>query len=278
LRARACDRRSRACAARCPQDAAAGHRRRCTATLALDAALVTCDVQECRARLRDGSVDALEAAIECHSTTLLEGFQARSAAFEQWLEERRRELRRELLQAIERAASRRLTAGDLPGATQLLERLVVLEPANERAQRELMECLARLGRHTDALRQYRACVEALRRDLDVAPEPATEALHRDILKRRRGTATTEPVIEPASDSPEPSPSTRTDAMTLREAVVLVARLGPRVRSLSTRIRKQRGPGRAALERRISDTVATIRGSRGPGRPRRGRRGCSGSVR
>ena len=118
-------------------------------------------MQECRARLRDGSVDALETAIECHSTTLLEGFQARSAAFEQWLEERRRELRRELLQAIERAASQRLPAGDLPGATQLLERLVMLEPANERAQRELMECLARLGRHTDALRQYRACVEAL---------------------------------------------------------------------------------------------------------------------
>ncbi len=229
-----------------------------TATLALDAALVTCDVQECRARLRDGSVDALEAAIECHSTTLLEGFQARSAAFEQWLEERRRELRRELLQAIERGASRRLTAGDLPGATQLLERLVVLEPANERAQRELMECHARLGRHTDALRQYRACVEALRRDLDVAPEPATEALHRDILKRRRGTATTEPVIEPASDSPEPSPPTRTDAMTLREAVVLVARLGRGVDPQHQDPEAAR-TRRAALERRIAETVARFGG-------------------
>ena len=135
------------------------------ATLALDAALVTCDVQECRARLRDGSLDAIETAIECHSTTLLEGFQARSAAFEQWLEERRRELRRELLQAIERAASRHLAAGDLPGATQLLERLVLLEPANERAQRELMECLARLGRQSNqpsTLRSRRRRLERTR--------------------------------------------------------------------------------------------------------------------
>jgi DNA-binding SARP family transcriptional activator/predicted ATPase len=234
-----------------------------TATLALDATLVTCDVQECRARLRDGSVDALETAIECHSSTLLEGFQARSAAFEQWLEERRRELRRELLQAIERAASRRLTAGDLPGATQLLERLVMLEPANERAQRELMECLARLGRHTDALRQYRACVEALRRDLDVAPEPATDALYRDILRRRRGTATTEPVIEPASDSPDPSPPpARTEAMTLREAVVLVARLGQAAGQQDQDPEAARA-ARAALERRIGDTVARFGGVADP---------------
>jgi DNA-binding SARP family transcriptional activator len=232
------------------------------ATLALDAALVTCDVQECRARLRDGSLDAIETAIECHSTTLLEGFQARSAAFEQWLEERRRELRRELLQAIERAASRHLAAGDLPGATQLLERLVLLEPANERAQRELMECLARLGRHTDALRQYRACVEALRRDLDVAPEPATEALHRDILKRRRGTATTGPADEPVTDRPEPSPPTRADAMTLREAVVLVARLDARAAAQHQDPEATQAV-RAAVEQRIGHTVARFGGVADP---------------
>ncbi len=232
------------------------------ATLALDAALVTCDVQECRARLRDGSLDAIETAIECHSTTLLEGFQARSAAFEQWLEERRRELRRELLQAIERAASRHLAAGDLPGATQLLERLVTLEPTNERAQRELMECLARLGRHTDALRQYRACVEALRRDLDVAPEPATEALHRDILKRRRGAATTEPAIESAVDTPEPSSPTRADAMTLREAVVLVVRLDPQAGSQHQDPEAARA-ARAVVEQKIGDTVARFGGVADP---------------
>jgi DNA-binding SARP family transcriptional activator len=232
------------------------------ATLALDAALVTCDVQECRARLRDGSLDAIETAIECHSTTLLEGFQARSAAFEQWLEERRRELRRELLQAIERAASRHLAAGDLPGATQLLERLVLLEPANERAQRELMECLARLGRHTDALRQYRACVEALRRDLDVAPEPATEALHRDILKRRRGTATAGPADEPVTDRPDPSPPVRADAMTLREAVVLVARLDPRA-AAQHQDPEATQAARAAVEQRIGDTVARFGGVADP---------------
>ena len=233
-----------------------------SATLALDPSRVTCDVQECRARLRDGSIDALETAIESHSATLLEGFQARSAAFDQWLEERRRELRRELLQAIERAASLHLTAGNLPGATLLLERLVLLEPGNERAQRELMECLARLGRHTDALRQYRVCVEALRRDLDVAPEPATEALYRDILKRRRGTATAEPTVEPASVPPGSSPPARADAMTLREAVVLVARLDQAAGQLHEDPEAAR-TRREALERQIAATVARFGGLADP---------------
>ena len=154
-------------------------------TVALDPAAVSTDVEQCQALLREGSPAALATAVERHAGMLLEGFDAKSPSFEQCVEDHRRALRRHLLQPLQRAPAHCAASGDLPGAIVVLERLVALEPTNERAHRDLMEGLARLGRHTDALRQYRECRDALRRDLDVAPEPATETLYRDILKRRR---------------------------------------------------------------------------------------------
>ena len=180
---------------------------------------------------------SLAAAVERHGGVLLDGFDAKSPSFEQWIEERRRELRRELLQAMERAAAHCAASGDLAGATLVLERLVALEPTNERAQRDLMEALARLGRHTDALRQYRECRDALRRDLDVAPEPATEALYRDILKRRRASGSVDAAADVIDDDPQAAAAAaQAEAATLREAVVLVARIDRTVDG-TTRIRK-----------------------------------------
>jgi len=207
-------------------------------TVALDGAYVTSDVARFHALLRDGSPGALARAVEAHAGVLLDGVEARSSAFEQWLRERRGELRRLLLSAAERMAAQCGAVGDDAGAIAALERLVAIEPSNERAQRDLMQALARQGRYTDALRQYRACREALRRDLDVAPEPATEALHRDLLRRRRnvpgGAASEDPATEPsvavdatragAPHAGAPAPDTSGETL-LREAVILIARIG-----------------------------------------------------
>ena len=76
-----------------------------------------------------------------------------------------------------------------------------IEPSNERAQRDLMEALARQGRYTDALRQYRVCRDALRRDLDVAPEAATEALHRELMRRRRAVPADDASVDVAVETP-----------------------------------------------------------------------------
>src|SRR5690606_12679688 len=74
---------------------------------------------------------------------------------------------------------------DIDAATKACGRLLMLEPLNEPAHRTMMELHARRGAYAEALRQYRACKDALRRELDVAPEPATEQLYRDIMRRRR---------------------------------------------------------------------------------------------
>jgi DNA-binding SARP family transcriptional activator len=207
--------------------------------VALDAATATSDVAQFRTLLRDGSPGALAHAVERHSGVLLDGLEARSHAFEHWLRERRGELRRLLLNAAERVAAQCAAVGDDAGAIAALERLVAIEPSNERAQRDLMQALARQGRYTDALRQYRVCREALRRDLDVGPEAATESLYRELMRRRRAApATSLPDAERASDvasAPGPAakpgaeavsaPAEAGEESTLREAVILVARLG-----------------------------------------------------
>jgi hypothetical protein len=147
-----------------------------------------------------------------------------------------------------------------------LERQVAIEPANQRAQRELMDAHARQGRYTDALRQYRTCRDALRRDLDVSPEPRRSAV--SILCRRRTAdpAPNEPDEESGAVAVASSPSV---AATLREAVVRSCMAGPR--RAGTRIRShspavvalRRQPSVQAVERLAgASTVQPGRGGRG----------------
>lgn len=191
----------------------------------LDADRADSDVAQLQALLRDASAGAvIEGAARC-TGELFEGLDARSSAFERWMDEQRRAFRRQLLDALERAAAQCEAAGDLAGRVAALEQLTAMEPTNERAHRELMDCLARLGRYTDALRQYRTCRDALRRDLDVATEPATEALHREILRRRRVEAPSAEAPVDDADAPAGAVKAASVVATLRDAVVMVARIG-----------------------------------------------------
>jgi DNA-binding SARP family transcriptional activator/predicted negative regulator of RcsB-dependent stress response len=227
--ARASLRQALATLRRCLTDESAGALVADASSLMLDAVLARSDLQQFRELVRDGSPHALAEAAERFDGELLPGFDARSAAFDAWLDEHRRSLRREWSQALQRAATQCRAAGDLQGAAAALTRLVAIEPTNEAAQRDLMDTFARRGLYTEALRQHRTCSEALRRDLDVGPEPATEALYRDILRRRRastpGADDTAGVERPTPSSDAAQPPAPAPVTTLREAVVLVARIG-----------------------------------------------------
>ena len=199
-------------------------------TVVIDASLVTSDVARFRALVKDGSADALSDLAAVAGGVLLDGFDARSASFAQWLDERRRELRRDQQHALERCASIARSLNRTEREVEALERLTALEPTDERAHRELIDAYARLGRYTDALRQFRVCRDALRRDLDVAPEPATEALYREVMRRRRrepgdvndGAALELVTVDPRASPPAPRESPRADE-TLREVVVVAVR-------------------------------------------------------
>ena len=116
---------------------------------------------------------------------LLDGFDARSTAFDEWLTSERMTLRKELSDALNKLAELCVANGDSEGALAASTKLVALEPLNEAAHRMVMELHAKRNAYAEALRQYRVCRDVLRRELDVAPEPATEQLYRDLMRRRR---------------------------------------------------------------------------------------------
>ena len=61
--------------------------------------------------------------------------------------------------------------------------MLAADSCREDAHCRLMRCYARLEQYPPALRQYQACVEALRTELDVQPSPATVELYERIRRR-----------------------------------------------------------------------------------------------
>ena len=59
-------------------------------------------------------------------------------------------------------------------------RLVATDPYREDAHRLIMRCHVRDGERAQALRQYQFCVDILRAEFDMSPEPATTQLYEQI--------------------------------------------------------------------------------------------------
>jgi len=156
--------------------------------VALDLAQVEVDVRSVRSLIAVGSIASLKSACTLGAQSLLKDFEARSGAFDEWLAAERRGLRRELAAATGKLAALCREAGDGDGEIDALNALLAVEPLQEGAHRELMAGFARAGRYTEALRQYQLCRTVLRRELDLAPDPATEALYRELMKKRRAGA------------------------------------------------------------------------------------------
>ena len=203
-----------------------------TDSIALDGRVLDCDLARFRQALTSATRPALQEAAELYRGDLLDGFDARSTAFDEWLTNERMSVRRQAMEALQTLTQLCIANQDFDGATKACGRLLVLEPLNEPAHRTMMELHAKRGAYAEALRQYRTCKEALRRELDVAPEPATEQLYRDLMRRRRSSVdaledSSVDMDDETSDAldTESTESARTEARPqLRDAVVLVARL------------------------------------------------------
>jgi DNA-binding SARP family transcriptional activator len=66
-------------------------------------------------------------------------------------------------------------------AIEVYKSLLVHEPCQEAAHRELMRCYQSIGNRDYAIRQYHTCAETLREELGVSPEAETDALYLEIL-------------------------------------------------------------------------------------------------
>ena len=98
---------------------------------------------------------------------LLAGFE------EEWALMAREGHRERVMELLERLAD---TAGDPEEAIAWGRRAIAMDPLSEEAHRNLIARLAAAGDRARALVIYRALTERLRRELSVAPSPATREL------------------------------------------------------------------------------------------------------
>ncbi len=199
-----------------------------TESVGVDGELLASDIDAFRRSLTAGTRTALQEAVGHYRGDLLDGFDARSTAFDEWLSSERSALRKQMSDALHRLTDLCMAAEDNDGALTACSRLVSLEPLNESAHRRIMELQAKRNSYAEALRQYRVCRDVLRRELDVSPEAATENLYRELMRKRRAAVTDAPDSEALFDetiAASASPAARTGIRPgLRDATIFVARL------------------------------------------------------
>ena len=149
--------------------------------VALDPRSVRVDLEELERRSASGTRDDLVAASALARGPFLAGFTMRdSPEFDDWRATRAASVERTVLGVLDRLAAAQAKDGDFEGATATTSRRLELDPLDESAHVRLMELAAAAGDRAAALRQYRACVAILDRELGVAPLPDTTARYEAI--------------------------------------------------------------------------------------------------
>ncbi|HEY7689881.1 MAG TPA: BTAD domain-containing putative transcriptional regulator [Dongiaceae bacterium] len=139
----------------------------------LDPALIAVDALEFEQAVKTGN---LPKAAALYRGALLEGLHMREDGFADWLRIERTRLQNLAVDALARLVAAQEGEAAISTALQLLQ----IDAAREDTHRLLMRLYAGSGRRAQALRQYRACCEALTRELGVAPDAETDDLFRQI--------------------------------------------------------------------------------------------------
>jgi DNA-binding SARP family transcriptional activator/tetratricopeptide (TPR) repeat protein len=137
-------------------------------------ALLACDAQ--------AFVDALARSRHDEALALWRGpaadaFELGDAhAFDDWLAREREQLHEQRRVALRASAAAREASGDVSGALQRIEALLLDDPLQEQHHRDAMRLLGASGRREAALAQYERCRALLRAELGLAPMAETETL------------------------------------------------------------------------------------------------------
>ena len=156
-----------------------------SATITIEKGRIDVDVFQFESLAKEGSPDALGNAAQLYQGELLEGFNARSDAFDEWLMARRSACREMAGHVFSRLLPHFENDGPIERAIQTAIRMLSIDPLQESVHRTLMSLYARQGRYGSALKQYKQCGALLRRELGVKPESETEKLCQTLLKQRQ---------------------------------------------------------------------------------------------
>jgi len=154
------------------------------------------------AAARGDIAGAAEAVSLYRGTLIADGLAVDSVEFDEWLDQERARLCRLAVVAMEHVAAAAIDdAFDRAEGLAAAERAIALDPYNEHAHRQVMRLQTAIGRPDLALLHYTALAETLRRELQVAPDDETQALHESIRIARRPLST---LAKPTGIEPYPS--------------------------------------------------------------------------
>jgi DNA-binding SARP family transcriptional activator/TolB-like protein/Flp pilus assembly protein TadD len=126
--------------------------------------------------LKSGNPAAYEATLALYKGDLLI-----EDLYEEWATVRREQLRMTRRHLLTKLAQLYEARGDFEQSIERLNEVVVLDPAEEEAHRQLMRLYALTGSKRQSLRQFQICCEALRKELGARPERETMELHGQII-------------------------------------------------------------------------------------------------
>ena len=113
------------------------------------------------------------------------GFYLRdSFDFEDWQRREEEHQQRVLREILDRLSLALAAGGRFADAAEAARRRIALDPLDESAHRQLMQCLVWNGDRAGALRQFRECAAVLDRELGVSPLPETRVLYEQILEEK----------------------------------------------------------------------------------------------
>lgn len=154
-------------------------------TLVLDPAAIETDVITFEQLIAEGSPEALRSALSLYRGELLEGIRVRDRQFEDFLRGESERLHELATDGATRLLYHELrTAGVGEAAAAAAKRLLSIDALQELAHRTLMEHYANKGQVGLAHKQYQACRDILRRELEVDPDEETEQLFNRIRLNR----------------------------------------------------------------------------------------------
>jgi DNA-binding SARP family transcriptional activator len=100
--------------------------------------------------------------------------------YEDWARVQREHLRNMYLDILGRLIGYYLQQGEYVAATALCQKILAHDNCHEEAHRRLMHCYLAQGQRHLAMRQYQACVESLKEELDLTPSEETAVLYQRI--------------------------------------------------------------------------------------------------
>ena len=100
--------------------------------------------------------------------------------YEEWTWIERQRLINAYIDILERLAAHYMTTGRYQESIEVCYQVLEKDPSQEVSHRLLMECYARLGLRSRALRQYELCEQILRRKYGLEPSPDTKTTYMNL--------------------------------------------------------------------------------------------------